>query len=158
MACSGSSGRLFTINSHSISLIRSFIGFLLICILPKCLYISLLTLLYICSFSLCNGDIEPNPIPRKLKQNSLTICHWNLNSLSAHNFAKLTQLKTYNSIYKYDFICLSETYLDSATPKSLLEIEGYNLVRADHLNNVKKGGIWIYCKKSFPLRAINCFR
>ena len=53
---------------------------------------------------------------------------WNLNSLSVHNFAKLTQLKIYNLIYKHDFICLSETYLYSATPKNLLEVKGYNLV------------------------------
>ena len=78
-------GSLFTINSHSISLTGRFIYFLLICILPKCLYISLLTPLYIFSFLLYHGDIELNPGPRKLRQNSLSICHWNLNSLSAHN-------------------------------------------------------------------------
>ena len=148
-------GSLFTINSHSISLTGSFICFLLICILPKCLYISLLTLLNIFSFLLCNGDIEPNPGPQKLKQNSLSICYWNLNSLSAYNFAKLTQLKVYNSIYKHDFICLSQTYLDSATTKNLLQIEGYNIVRADHLNNVKRGGVCIYYKESLPVRGIN---
>ena len=54
-------GSLFTVNSHSISLTGSFICFLLICILPKSVYISLLTLLYIFSFLLCNGDIEPHP-------------------------------------------------------------------------------------------------
>ena len=76
-------------------------------------------------------------------------------SLSAYNFAKLTQLKTDNSIYKHGFIYLSETYFDLATPKNLLEIEGYNFVRADHLNNVKRGGVCIYYKKSLPVRAIN---
>ena len=111
--------------------------------------------LYIFSFFLCNGDIEPNPGPRKSKQNSLSICHWNLNSLSAHNFAKLTQLKGYNSIYKHDFICLSETYLDSITANNMLEIEGYNLVRADHLNNVKRGEVCMYYKESFPVRVVN---
>ena len=75
--------------------------------------------------------------------------------LSAHNFAKLTQLKAYNSIYKHNFICFPETYLDSATPKNLLEIEGYNFVRADHLNNVKKGGVCIYYKESLPIQATN---
>ena len=117
-------GSLFTINCHSISLTRSFTCFLLFCILPKCLYISLLTLLYIFSILLCNVDIDLNPSLQKLKQNSLSICHWNLNNLSAINFAKLTQLKAYNSIYKQDFICLPETYLDSATPKSFIEVEG----------------------------------
>ena len=46
---------------------------------------------------------------RKLKTNNFSVCHWNLNSLSAHSFSKLTELKAYNSIYKNDFICLSKT-------------------------------------------------
>ena len=83
------------------------------------------------------------------------ICHSNLNSLSAHNVAKLTQLKACNSIYNFDFICFSETYLDSATPKNLLEIVSYNLVQADHLNNVKRGGGCIYYKESLLVYAIN---
>ena len=85
-----------------------------------------------------HGDIEPNPGPRKLKTNSFSVCHWNLNSLSAHNFSKLTQQKAYNSIYKYDFICLSETYLGTSIPDSLIDIEGYNLIREDHPDNIKK--------------------
>ena len=68
----------------------------------------------------CHGDIEPSPGPRKLKTNKFSVCHWNLNSLSAHSFSKLTQLKAYNSIYKYDFICLSETYLDSSILDNLI--------------------------------------
>ena len=120
--------------------------------------ISLLTLTYIFSFFLfillCNGHIERNPGPQKLKQNSPSICHWNLSSLSANNFSKHTQLKAYNSVYKHHFICLSETYLDSATPKNLLEIEGYNLIRADHLNNVKRGEVCIHIQKIALLSLI----
>ena len=81
--------------------------------------------------------------------------HWNHNSLSAHNFTKLTQLKAYNSIYKYDFICLSETYLDSSTPDNLIEIEGYKLIRADHPDNIKRGGVCIYYKESLPVGVIS---
>ena len=75
--------------------------------------------------------------------------------MSAHNFAKLTQLEAYNSVYEYNFIYLSETFLELATPKNLLEIEAYNFVRADHLNNVKIGGVCIYQKESLSVRAIN---
>ena len=96
-----------------------------------------------------------NPGPRKEKKNSLSVCHWNLNSLSAHNFSKLTQLKAYNAIYKHDFICLSETYLDSSIPDNVLDVEGYRLVRADHPNNIKRGGVCIYYKESLPVRVIN---
>ena len=66
---------------------------------------------------------------------------------------KLTQLKAYISIY--NVICLSETYLDSSTPDGLLEIEGYNLVHADHLNNIKRGGACICDKESLPVRVIS---
>ena len=106
-------------------------------------YITVITLLYIFVLLLCHGDIEPNPGPKKLKKNSLSVCHWNLNSLSAHNFSKLTQLKAHISMYKHDFICLLETYLDSSTPDRLLEIDGYILLRADYPNNIKRGGVCI---------------
>ena len=92
---------------------------------------------------------------RNLKKNSLSVCHWNLNSLSAHNFSKLTQMKAYMSVYKHDFICLSETYLDSSTPDSLLEIDGYILVRANHPNNIKRGGVCIYYNESLLVRVIS---
>ena len=112
-------------------------------------FIFLLTLVYIFIFLQCHGDIEPNPVLKKLKTSYLSVCHWNLNSLSAHNFTKLTQLKAYNSIYKY------ETYLDSSTPDNLTEIEGYKLIRADHPDNIKRGGVCIYYKESLPVRVIS---
>ena len=84
----------------------------------------LLTLIYIHIFLQCHRDADLNPGPKKLKINSFSICHWNLNSLAAHNFSKFTQLIPYNSIYKHDFVCLSETYLDSSIPDNLIDIEG----------------------------------
>ena len=118
-------------------------------------FIILLTLIYIHIFLECYGEIELNPGPRKLKVNSFSICHWNLISLAAHNFPKLTQLIAYNSIHKHDFICLSETYLDSSIPDNLIDIEGYKLIRADHPDNIKKEGVCIYYKESLPVQVIN---
>ena len=37
----------------------------------------------------------------------------------------------------------------------MLKIDGYNLVRADHLDYIKRGGVCIYYKESLPVRAIN---
>ena len=54
-----------------------------------------------------------------------------------------------------DFICLSDTYLDSSTPDNLIEMEGYKLIRADHPNNIKRGGVCIYYKESLPVRVIS---
>ena len=106
-------------------------------------YIFLLKFVYIFSFLYCHVDIELNPGPRKSKENTLSICHWNLNSITAHNFSKLMQLNAYFSTYKHDFICLSDTYLDSSIPDNLIEIEGHNLVRADYPDNIKRGGVCI---------------
>ena len=80
----------------------------------------ILEFLYISTFLLCHCDIKSNPGPKRLEPNYLSICHWNLNSISTHNLSKIAQLKVYNSIYKHDFICLSETYLDSSTPLTTL--------------------------------------
>ena len=105
-------------------------------------YIFLFTLLYLFVLLQCRGHIELNPGPKTLKNKLVSVSHWDLNSLMAHNYSKLTQLKAYISLYKYDFICLSETYVDSTTPGNLLEIDGYNLVRVDHPDNIKR--VYLY--------------
>ena len=115
----------------------------------------LLTYIYIYSFLQCHGDIELNPGPRKLKINSFSIFHWNLSSLTTHKFSKLTQLIAYNLICKHDFICLSETYLDSSVLDNLIDTKGYKLVRNDHPDNIKIGEICIYYKESLPVQIIS---
>ena len=117
--------------------------------------ITIITFLYILVLLMCHGDIEANSGPKKLKNDFLSVCHRNLNNLSSHKFSKLTQLKAYISVYKYDFICLSETYLDSSTPDGLLDIDGDNLVRADRPNNIEGRGVWIYYKESLHVRVIS---
>ena len=103
----------------------------------------------------CHGDSELNPGPWKPKTNKFLVCHWNLNSLSAHCFSKLTQLKAYFLIYKYDFICLSEIYLNSSIPVNFIDIEGYKLIFADHPDNIKRGGVCIYYKGSLTVWVIS---
>ena len=60
-----------------------------------------------------SGDIEENPGPKPRSNQSFSICHWNLNSISAHNYIKVSLLRAYISTHKFDVICISETYLDS---------------------------------------------
>ena len=49
--------------------------------------------------------------------------------MTAHNFEKINLLEAYNTINKFDVICLSESYLDSsiASDNDNLNIKGYNL-------------------------------
>ena len=90
------------------------------------------------------GDIELNPGPKKRSScYNFSVCHWNLNSITAHNFAKIDLLQVYNTIHQYDVICLSESYLDASvsSDNDNLNINRYNLVRADHPGNEKRGDV-----------------
>ena len=104
-----------------------------------------------------SGDIELNPGPKPSSCKSFPICHWNLNRITSHIFIKVSFLTAYNSIHKFDIVCLSETCLNSETLSNTenLNVPGYNLIRADHLSNTKRGGVRIYFKESLQLRLHN---
>ena len=97
---------------------------------------------------LLGGDVELDPGSKQSSINAFSICHWNLNSLSAHNCAKIFLLKAYIAIRRFDIICISETYLDSSTSPddNNLEISGYNVIRSDHPSSNTRGGICTYYK------------
>ena len=61
------------------------------------------------------GDIKLNPGPQKNPNSNFSCCHCNVNSLTTDNYSKVLALKAYNSTYKCDFICISETFLDSSS-------------------------------------------
>ena len=74
-----------------------------------------------------NGDIEISPGSRGKYSQYFSLCHWNLNSLHAHNYAKVPLLQAFNTLHKFDLICLSQTYLDSSIliAESSHIIDGY---------------------------------
>ena len=100
-----------------------------------------------------SGDVELNPGPKRKAAQTLLICHWNLNSTCAHNFAKLSLLRVYVSVHKFDALCLSEAYVDSNIDDESLEISGYYLIRFDHPSNKKRGGICVYYKNFLRLKV-----
>ena len=106
---------------------------------------------------LLSGDVEINPGPKRTPKTSLSICHWNLNSISANNYVKLSLLKAYPAFHRFDIVCLSETYLYSSNSPDdeTLEISGYHLVRPDHPLNSKCRGVCICYKNYLPLRIIS---
>ena len=50
---------------------------------------------------LLSTDVELNPGPKPASTSNISICHWNLNSASAHNYTKLFLLKTHIAIHKF---------------------------------------------------------
>ena len=57
---------------------------------------------------------QKNTGPKNKSDINFSTCHWNLNSIAAHNDAKVSLLKAYITVYKLDIVCISETYLDSS--------------------------------------------
>ena len=106
-----------------------------------------------------SGDIETNPGPKhSFSSQGLKICHWNLNSLSLHNYKKQKSLlSAFISAYKFDIICLSETYLNSETSPDddNLEIPGCYITRKNHPSNTKHGRVCVYYKNALPSKLIN---
>ena len=124
----------------------------------------LVTIITICSLPwlysfliLLSADVELNPGPKRVSTSSISIYHWNLNSISAYNYIELFLLKAYVAIHKFNIICLSETYLDSTTSSDddNLAILEYNLMRSDHPSNNKHGGVCICYKNFLPLRVLS---
>ena len=74
-----------------------------------------------------SGDTEKNPGPSPSSYDKFSTCHWNLNSISAHIFIKISLLRVYVST-------LSETYLDSSisSNNNNLTIPSYDVYRVDH--------------------------
>ena len=106
----------------------------------------------------CHGDIEKYSGSRKLQSAIGILMLIYLLIISQNVFNCICQsvyLKAYISMYRHDFICLSKTHLHSIVPDSLLEIDGYSLVRADQPNDTKRSGVCIYYKDSLPVRVIN---
>ena len=123
----------------------------------RCMFIGQNPKIILFFFCLCfvlilllkHGDIEINPGPKKKSAKCFSCCHWNINSILAHN--KLPLLTAYNSTLNYDLICLTETYLDSTVNPNNILINGYNLLRADYPDNIKRGGVCLYYRENLTL-------
>ena len=96
--------------------------------------------------------LEENPGPKPRSNQIFSICHWILNSISAHKYIKLSLLRAYLSTRKFDVICISETYIscisDTSHEDANLEIVAYTLIRADPLFDTKRGRACLYYRHS----------
>ena len=97
--------------------------------------------------------IETNPGPISSNIKSLSVCHWNLNSITKDNFVKIPLLQAYLTTHKFDILRLSETYLDSTflhdDPR--LNLDGYSLLGVYYPFNISgvefvRGGVCIFYK------------
>ena len=92
-----------------------------------------------------SGDIETNP-----GQGTLDFCCWNLNSIAANDYLRVSPIEAYNSVYNYDLIGIAETHLDSTVDKDRLALDCYTFIQNNHPQNVERGGVGLYVKDTLP--------
>ena len=79
--------------------------------------------------------------------------HWNLNGIATHNVSKVSLVQAMATTHGYDVIWLSLMFLNFSfnSLDDWINTEGYNLVRANHPNNNKRGGVCMYFKEHLPI-------
>ena len=90
-------------------------------------------------------DIHLNPGPN-FEDSFFKFCHWNCNSLKAHNFSRISSIQAYNAIHNLNLIAISETALTNDIDDEKIEIPGYLCLRNDLPPLDTHGGVLIYHK------------
>ena len=92
-------------------------------------------------------DIEAALAPGGWRS-SLSVCHWNLNSIWVEAFLKLSQISAFLNVHQFDIFFLTETFLDSSISSEdpRLAIEGYKHFGCNHPSNLRRDAVCLYFK------------
>ena len=97
---------------------------------------------------LTHGDIEVHPgHPTPFK-----FMHWNLNSIPAHDFERVSLLQAFATQEKLNVIAITESALKNKIPDDKIEIEGFSTLRNDLPNNDRCGGVLLYYKNDLSVK------
>ena len=96
------------------------------------------------------GDVEQNP--GGSENDFFQIFHWNVNSLSAHQFQRLSLIESYNSTKNFHFIAITETALRDSDPDENIFLPGYIPLRNNLPENTTHGGVILYCKEYLAVK------
>ena len=106
-----------------------------------------------------SNDVEKNPDPVPKVGNYFNFCSWNLSSISAHDFSRLSLLEAFNIIHKFDAIAICETRLHStidlpanAVDDDKVALSRYEFIKKNHPDDVKRGGVGLFYKDALPLK------
>ena len=118
------------------------------------LWFSVLVLFYLRSVHviLMSGDIHTNPGPTNFNNGFFKFCHWNLNSIPAHNYIRISQLEAYTAQHNLDVIALTESALRPTDQCDKIKIPGYTILRRDLPAGTTHGGVMIFHKDNLALR------
>ena len=97
-----------------------------------------------------HGDIHPNPGPSS--SSFFNFAHWNLNSLAAHDFARIPILETFAIQENLNLLAITESALKKDVPNNKIDIDGFSHIRNDLPPNDRCGGVVLYYKNDLPVK------
>ena len=97
---------------------------------------------------LTHGDIELHPGPPAF----FKFMHWNLNSIPAHDFERVSLLQAFATQEKLNLMAITESALKSKISDDKIEIEGFSTLRNDLSNNDRCGGVLLYYKNDLSVK------
>ena len=105
---------------------------------------------------LINDTSVPSNNPSKGLEKIFLIYIIYTGKYAAHGFAKVSALKAFNAAEKFDFTCLSESYLYSTVSSgdSGFPLYCYNLIRAVYPKNIKQRGVCFYYGETLTVKTI----
>jgi len=84
---------------------------------------------------------------------TLTVFHWERTfSALVLMTISVSLIDAYSSVYNYDLIGIVETQLDSSADESKLALNRHSFVRNHHPQDLKRGGVGLHVKDTFPVR------
>ena len=83
---------------------------------------------------------------------SLSVMHWNLNSIPAHDYERIPILEAFPTQEKLKLIAITETALKNTIPDDKVNIDGYSLIRNDLPPNGRCGGVALFYQNDLSVK------
>ena len=89
-----------------------------------------------------------------MSKHNLSFAVWNLDSLPARDFARISLIESLQTTYDFDIFGVCESILTDNIPKEDLLVNGFSPdpFRSDKDSDTRNGGVCSYFKESLPIK------
>ena len=101
-----------------------------------------------------SGSVETNPGPKPDIKNYLSFAMWNLDSLPARDYSRISVIESLQAVHDFDLFAICESSLHEQISNENLLIHGFapEPLRADKPLIAHNGGVCLFFKGNIPLK------
>ena len=101
-----------------------------------------------------SGTVETNPGPVQSTKKNLLFAMWNLDSIPAHEYARIPLIETFQATYNFYIFGVCESLLSDTIPNEDIFINGFSPdpFRVDKPLNRRNGEVCLYFKENLPIK------